>query len=102
MANFNFLDSARVTAQEIYEDTRTYLSRVYKKSNSFFTSASPYAQILEVMSYIGELLMFYIEDATVEQNIYTAQQPESIYGSPLSHCPLPISIVQSLSPSQIF
>ena len=24
--------------------------------------------------------MFYIEDATVEQNIYTAQQPESIYG----------------------
>ena len=80
MANFNFLDSARVTAQEIYEDTRTYLSRVYKKSNSFFTSASPYAQILEVMSYIGELLMFYIEDATVEQNIYTAQQPESIYG----------------------
>ena len=80
MASFNFLDSARVTAQQIYEDTRTYLSRVYKKSNNFFTAASPYAQILEVMTYIGELLMFYIEDVTVEQNIYTAQQPESIYG----------------------
>ena len=55
MASFNFLDSARVTAQQIYEDTRTYLSRVYKKSNNFFTAASPYAQILEVMTYIGEL-----------------------------------------------
>jgi hypothetical protein len=27
-----------------------------------------------------DLIMFYIEDSVVEQNIYTAQQPESIYG----------------------
>ena len=80
MASFNFLDSARITGKQIFEDSRTYLSRVYKRSNNFFTAASPYSQILEVMSYIGELIMFYIEDVTVEQNIYTAQQPESIYG----------------------
>lgn len=80
MASFNFLDSARITGKQIFEDSRTYLSRVYKRSNNFFTAASPYAQILEVMSYVGELIMFYIEDVTVEQNIYTAQQPESIYG----------------------
>jgi hypothetical protein len=32
------------------------------------------------MAELGELVMFYIEDSLVEQNIYTAQQPESIYG----------------------
>ena len=80
MANFKFLDSARVTGKQIFDDSRTYLSRMYKKSNNFFTTASPYAQILEVMSHIGELILFYLEDVTVEQNIYTAQHPESIYG----------------------
>ena len=32
------------------------------------------------MAEMNEMLLFYIEDSTVEQNIYTAQQPESIHG----------------------
>lgn len=80
MADFKFLNTTRATAQNILEDTRTYITRVYKRAGTLFTSASPFAQILEVLSEIGELLMFYVEDSTVEQNIYTAQQPESIYG----------------------
>ena len=80
MAEFKFLNKARVTATDIVEDTRSYLSRVYKNAGNYFTTASPFSQILNVMAEMNELLMFYIEDSTVEQNIYTAQQPESIHG----------------------
>ncbi len=80
MAELKFLSSLRASATQIRNDARTYIGRVYKRANTLFTEASPFAQILSVLSEIGELIMFYIEDATVEQNIYTAQQPESIYG----------------------
>lgn len=80
MAELKFLDTVRVTADNIKADTKTYVSRVYKRANTLFTEASPFAQIIAVFSELYELIMFYIEDATVEQNIYTAQQTESIYG----------------------
>ena len=80
MAELKFLSTLRTSANQIKADSRTYISRVYKRAGTLFTEASPFAQIVNVMSEIGELIMFYIEDATVEQNIYTAQQPESIYG----------------------
>lgn len=80
MAELKFLESVRVSADQIRTDARTYISRVYKRANTLFTEASPFAQIISVLSEIYELIMFYIEDATVEQNIYTAQHAESIYG----------------------
>ena len=80
MAELKFLDTVRVTADNIKADTKTYVSRVYKRANTLFREASPFAQIIAVFSELYELIMFYIEDATVEQNIYTAQQTESIYG----------------------
>ena len=80
MAELKFLSTLRTSADQIRSDARTYISRVYKRANTLFTEASPFAQIISVMAELGELIMFYIEDATVEQNIYTAQQPESIYG----------------------
>ena len=80
MAQFKFLSTARVKANEMIDDTRTYISRLYNRSNELFTTASPFAQILEVVNNITKMLFFYIEDATVEQNILTAQRPESIYG----------------------
>lgn len=80
MADLKFLDKARITSTQIIQDTRSYLSRTYKRAGNYFTKASPFSQILEVMSEMNELLMYYIEDSTVEQNIYTAQQPESIRG----------------------
>ena len=41
MADFKFLDKARATAGDIVSDTRSYLSRVYKKAGNYFTTASP-------------------------------------------------------------
>ena len=80
MAELKFLSTLRTSADQIKTDARTYIARVYKRTNTLFTEASPFAQIISVMAELGELIMFYVEDSLVEQNIYTAQQPESIYG----------------------
>jgi len=80
MAELKFLNTLRITAGNIREDARTYISRVYNRAGTLFTTASPFAQIISVLAEMSELIMFYVEDSVVEQNIYTAQQPESIYG----------------------
>lgn len=80
MAELKFLQTVRNNAGQIKTDTRTWISRVYKRANTLFTEASPFAQIISVFGELYELIMFYIEDAIVEQNIYTAQHAESIYG----------------------
>lgn len=80
MAEFKFLQAARIKASDIRNDARQYISRVYGRAGNLFTTASPFAQIIQVMSELTEMIFYYIEDATVEQNIMTAQQPESVYG----------------------
>ena len=80
MAELKFLSKIKTTANDIRRDASTYITRVYKRSSVLFTAASPFAQIISVLSDITELLMFYIEDSLVEQNIYTAQHAESVYG----------------------
>ena len=80
MADLKFLDRLRVTGGQIKQDARTYISRIYNRAGTLFTEASPFAQLLSVMGEMSELIMFYLEDSLVEQNIYTAQQSESIYG----------------------
>ena len=70
MAELKFLSTLRTNAEQIKADARTYISRVYKRANTLFTEASPFAQIVNVMSELGELIMFYVEDSLVEQNIY--------------------------------
>lgn len=80
MANLTFLQKTRIQSKQLLADTKTYMSRLYTRLGEVFTPASPFFQIITVVSEIAELIFFYIEDATVEQNILTAQQPESIYG----------------------
>ena len=79
-SNFQFISKTRVLGKQIYDDAINYLSKVYGISKAVFTPASPFSQILRVLSEISELILFYIEDATVEQNILTANQTNSIYG----------------------
>ena len=80
MAEFKFLNTTRLKANEMITDTRSYIARLYGRTGELFTTASPFSQILDVLSEITKLIFFYVEDATVEQNILTAQNPESIYG----------------------
>lgn len=79
-SRFQFISKTRLLGKQIYDDAITYLSRAYGASRAVFTPASPFAQILKVLSEIAELILFYVEDATVEQNILTANQTNSIYG----------------------
>jgi hypothetical protein len=80
MADKKFLSTSRIRVNEMIADTKAYMTRVYNKTGELFTTASPFAQILQVLKQLTGLVFFYIEDATVEQNILTAQNPESIYG----------------------
>lgn len=80
MAEFKFLNTSRVKINEMLSDTRTYIARLYGRTSELFTTASPFSQILDVLIELTKMIFFYIEDATVEQNILTAQNPESIYG----------------------
>lgn len=80
MADFKFLSTARIKASEMTEDIRAYIGRLYGRAGELFTPASPFSQILDVLTELTNLVFFYVEDATVEQNILTAQNPESIYG----------------------
>ena len=78
--NFKFLNKARVLGEQIYEDALVFLSNAYQSSSKIFTNASPFGQLLRVMTNIGELIMYYITDSTTENNIITANNLESIYG----------------------
>ena len=78
--DFKFLSKTRVLGEQIYEDCVNFLSAAYQNSRKIFTTASPFGQLLKVMSNIGELIMYYITDAATESNIITANNLESIYG----------------------
>lgn len=80
MAEFKFLKTSRIKTREMIEDTQSYISRIYGRAGELFTSASPFAQILKVIQELTSFVFYYIEDATVEQNILTAQHKESVYG----------------------
>jgi hypothetical protein len=78
--NYTFLNKTRVLASQIYNDSVAYLTSAYQNNNKILTPSSPFGQLLSVMSNIGELIMYYITDATNENNIITANNLESIYG----------------------
>jgi hypothetical protein len=78
--NYTFLNKSRILAQQMYEDSVSYLNRAYQNFSKVFTPASPFGQLLSVMTNIGELIMYYITDAANENNILTANNLESIYG----------------------
>lgn len=56
------------------------MTKVYGQTKNVFTPASPYGQLLTVLSNIGELIFYYIESAISELNFATAKNVASIYG----------------------
>ena len=51
-SNFQFISKTRLLGKQIYDDAISYLSRAYGASRAVFTPASPFAQILKVLSEI--------------------------------------------------
>ena len=76
----SFFSKTRLKATELFEDSFEYLQRTYDQAIETFTPASPFGQILTVVSNLGEMIFFYIEAVATEMNISRARNIESIYG----------------------
>lgn len=75
-----FFDKTRIQATELITQTYTYVADKFQQANKVFTPSSAYGQIISVLSNLAEMIIYFIEDVTTEQNIYTASRPQSIYG----------------------
>lgn len=78
---YTFLNRVRIQGDEIFKDTKQYLSRVYRGASTAFTPASPYGQILIAVSNIGMLILMYLEDVAASNNFITATDAADIYGT---------------------
>ena len=76
----SFFSKTRLKDTELFEDSFEYLQRTYDQAVETFTPASPFGQVLTVVSNLGELIFFYIEAVATELNISRARNIESIYG----------------------
>ena len=52
----SFFSKTRIKATQLFEDSFEYLQRTYGQAVETFTPASPYGQILTVVSNLGELI----------------------------------------------
>ena len=76
----SFFSKTRLRATELFQDSFEYLQRTYDQARETFTPASPFGQVLTVVSNLGEMIFFYIEAVATELNISRARNIESIYG----------------------
>jgi hypothetical protein len=77
--NLNLFTTLRVFITDILGETVQFLQTTFKQANSVFTLASPFGQILLVLENLAQLIFYYIEDSTTEQNIFEASRPSSVY-----------------------
>lgn len=76
MKLFNIMD----TSFERFDDTvRRYLSKTLNTLGLQYTHTQIFGVIFDGMKGIMQNIMFYIEDALTEQNIFTATRKKSVY-----------------------
>lgn len=75
-----FFQNSRLKASDLVQQAVEYLVVKYEQAASVFTPASPFGQLLSVISNIAELIFTYISHTAEELNIRTAQNIESIQG----------------------
>lgn len=76
MKLFNIME----TAFESFDNTvRTYLQKTFNDLGYNYTHNQIFGVIYDGIKGIMQNIMFYIEDALTEQNIFTAQRKRSIY-----------------------
>ena len=75
-----FFQNSRLKASELVQQAVEYLVIKYEQAANVFTPASPFGQLLSVISNIAELIFTYISHTAEELNIRTAQNIESIQG----------------------
>ena len=75
-----FFQNSRLKASDLVQQAVEYLVIKYEQAANVFTPASPFGQLLTVISNIAELIFTYISHTAEELNIRTAQNIESIQG----------------------
>jgi hypothetical protein len=75
-----FFQNSRLKASDLVQQAVEYLVIKYEQVSNVFTPASPFGQLLIVISNISELIFTYISHTAEELNIRTAQNIESIQG----------------------
>lgn len=75
-----FFDKAKIQVTQLVTQSYDYVAEKFEQAGKVFTPSSAYGQILSVLSNLGNMIMYFIEDAVTEQNIMTASRPQSIYG----------------------
>ena len=76
MKLFNVMD----TSFEKFDDTvRRYLAKTFNNLGLEYTHTQIFGVIFDGMKGIMQNIMFYIEDALTEQNVFKASRKESVY-----------------------
>ena len=76
MKLFSIMDTAFTN----FDNTvRTYLQKTFNDLGLNYTHNQIFGVVFDGMKGVMQNLMFYIEDAFTEQNIFTAQRKKSIY-----------------------
>ena len=78
--DYKIFKANRLGLNDLYTDAVRYIKNVYNANDKEFTSASPFAQIVNVVINLGRMILFYIENSITELNIETAYQARSIRG----------------------
>lgn len=77
---FKMFEATRLKFEELYNDIYAYIKDTYDTDGEEMNTASPFIQILTVLSHLGRMILFYIESAITEGNILTAVHRRSIRG----------------------
>lgn len=78
--NFQFLRNNRIKAENLLNDTISYLVSTYKQSRDVFSFSTSFGQITLVVQNLFQIIMFYISDSISQLNIHTANRNTTIYG----------------------
>jgi len=72
---FNY---SRIRFDQLYQDSKDYLTNKFLQVGEVFSPASAYGQLLGVIIDLGKLIFYYVEDSITELNIYTATRDTSV------------------------
>ena len=78
--DFKIFKSNRLRLSQMRSDVMNYIRGIYNSAGEEFTMASPFAQLLNVVSSLGRMILFYIENSITELNIKTAFHERSVKG----------------------
>ena len=77
---FKIFSANRLSFEQMLSDVMTYIKKVYGNNGDEFTMASPFGQLINVVTHLGRMILFYIENTITELNIKTAYHERSIRG----------------------